>query len=143
MRLNTRDVSSLLKRGKRVRPVASSPLKVCIDARVLSRVASVIDVMCEINPAAAPVKKTGARIAVAVPKRLLKKAVDRNLVKRWFREAIRQHPARWVSADILLTLTAKIKVKDSHERALLKKQLSNLLASVEGLSSARKTRARN
>ena len=143
MRLNTHDVSSLLKRGKRVKPVVSNSLKVCVDARVLSRSAPMINAACEVQPSEAPKQKAGARIAIAVPKRLLKKAVDRNLVKRWFREALRLHAARLVSADMLLTLTANVKVKDSNEKAQLKRQISDLLASVEELSSSRKTRARN
>lgn len=143
MRLNTHDVADVLKRGKRVRPAVSNLIKVCVDARVLNRTVPVIDVTCEVNPPVTPAKKTGARIAVAVPKRLLKRAVERNLVKRWFREAFRQHPTSLVSVDILLTLTAKIKVKDLNEKAQLKQQLSDLLASVEVRSSPRKTRAHN
>ena len=143
MRLNSCDVSSLLRRGKRLRPVVASSIKACVDARVLNRSASVIDLERELEPAKVCLPKKGARIAIAVPKRLLKKAVDRNLVKRWFREALRLHSVRLVSADMLLTLIAKVKVQDAHEKVQIKQQINDLLASIEALPSPGKTCARN
>jgi ribonuclease P protein component len=141
MRLNTRDVTNVLKRGKRVRPVVSASAKAVIDARVLG--GSDAGVVREGESRAKLAPKSGARIAIAVPKRLLKKAVERNLVKRWIREALRQHGARLVTADMLLTLTAKVNLKDASEKVRLKQQISDLFVRVEALSSTRKIQAHN
>jgi ribonuclease P protein component len=141
MRLTTRDVTSVLKRGKRVRPLVSAPAKAVIDARVLGGLGA--GAMREGESPEKPGPKSGARIAVAVPKRLLKKAVERNLVKRWIREALRQHDARLVAADMLLTLTAKVNLKVASEKAHLKKQIGDLFVRVEALSSTRKNQAHN
>ena len=48
------------------------------------------------------------RIAVAVPKRLLKFAVDRNRVKRVIREQFRQHQIRACPVDVLVTLQRQV-----------------------------------
>jgi ribonuclease P protein component len=141
MRLNTRDVASVLKHGKRVRPMVSASTKAVVDVRVLG--SPDVGVVREAESLAKPAPKPGARIAIAVPKRLLKKAVERNLVKRWIREALRQHGARLVAADMLLTLTAKVNLKDASEKAHLKQQISDLFVRVEALSSTRKSQAHN
>jgi ribonuclease P protein component len=71
-----------------------------------------------------------ARIAVAVPKRLLKRSVDRNRVKRWMREAFRQHNARdWVG-DVLLTLSSKPKLREPIAQAEIQRQLIALVAQI-------------
>ena len=44
------------------------------------------------------------RIAISVPKRILKFAVDRNLVKRAIREEFRQNAVRLLPVDLLVTL---------------------------------------
>lgn len=49
-----------------------------------------------------------ARIAISVPKRLLRFAVDRNRFKRWVREAFRHHEIRMLPVDMLISLTEKI-----------------------------------
>lgn len=51
------------------------------------------------------------RIAIAVPKRILKSAVDRNYVKRVIREQFRRGGFRALSVDILVTLRNRIGVK--------------------------------
>ena len=48
------------------------------------------------------------RIAIAVPKRILKSAVDRNRVKRVIREEFRLHDVRQLPIDMLVTLRAQI-----------------------------------
>lgn len=47
------------------------------------------------------------RIAIAVPKRILKFAVDRNKVKRLIREEFRQHQVRTSPLDVLVTLRSQ------------------------------------
>jgi ribonuclease P protein component len=158
MRLNTHDVANVLKRGKRVRSQPSSHSdqtasiksseKLCIEARVITRPQKALSPDVE---ACNRVKSreesreelSGARLAIAVPKRLLKKAVERNLVKRWMREALRQHAARKISIDVLLTLTAKINLKIAGERVRVKQQINDLLATVDDLSTKRKLPTRN
>jgi ribonuclease P protein component len=146
MRLNTLDVSNVLKRGKRVRSHPSTVsdqaafIKPCIEARVITRVQEGVSPGLEICNHAVP---SGARLAVAVPKRLLKKAVERNLVKRWIREALRQHTARKISMDVLLTLTAKVNFKLAGEKARVRQQINDLLLTIDDLSIKRKLQTRN
>ncbi|MBC7622192.1 MAG: ribonuclease P protein component [Aeromicrobium sp.] len=47
-----------------------------------------------------------ARIALAVPKRQLKRAVDRNRAKRILREIFRQHAIRSTPLEMLVTISA-------------------------------------
>lgn len=76
------------------------------------------------------------RIAIAVPKRVLKRAVDRNKVKRMIREQFRQHGARKLPVDILFTLQsqltgrADIRNTDKHARRQLREVLKQLLGDV-------------
>ena len=53
------------------------------------------------------------RIAIAVPKRILKRAVDRNRIKRAIREAFRHHDVRVANVDLLITLRSKIQAAAS------------------------------
>jgi ribonuclease P protein component len=48
------------------------------------------------------------RIAIAVPKRILKSAADRNYVKRVIREQFRRSGFRALSVDVLVTLQSRI-----------------------------------
>ena len=65
------------------------------------------------------------RIAIAVPKRILKRAIDRNSVKRVIREEFRQHALRAVSVDMLVTLRSVVGVRPG-ERAMGKHQRQQL-----------------
>jgi ribonuclease P protein component len=77
--------------------------------------ASVADLVLN-SRCAAPVAQTtrrgalSARIALSVPKRQLKRAVDRNRAKRILRETFRQHALRSVPLDVLVTVTSVPKV---------------------------------
>lgn len=92
-RLDEFAVNALLKNGRRV---SSSPPQ--ISARFLCRMTG-----------------DGARLAIAVPKRILKRAVDRNYVKRLVREGFRQHALRTEPVDVLMSLqTTPTLDKDSN-----------------------------
>ena len=76
------------------------------------------------------------RIAIAVPKRIQKRAVDRNKVKRVIREQFRQHGARRLPVDILFTLQSQLTGRadigntDKQARDRLREALKQLLADV-------------
>jgi ribonuclease P protein component len=76
----------------------------------------------------------GAKLAVAAPKKRLKRAVDRNLVKRISREALRQHDVRAEPIDVLLILTA------SAPRLRGKSARQSVRATVDGLLSRLQSR---
>ena len=52
------------------------------------------------------------RIAIAVPKRILKTAVARNRVKRTIREGFRRHAVRTLPVDMLVTFESKARAGD-------------------------------
>ena len=56
------------------------------------------------------------RIAIAIPKRMLKFAVDRNRVKRVIREQFRQHQVRACPVDVLVTLQRQMTTKKKQPR---------------------------
>ena len=74
------------------------------------------------------------RIAIAVPKRIVKFSVDRNQVKRLIREQFRQHPARTLPVDLLVTFQRRLPAKQGRIRAtkILRKQLRHTLAQLFG-----------
>ena len=138
MRMNTFEVADVLKSGRRSRVktmvqvnasaetnAKPAPFKPIIEARTLERINTVMPIV--------PVKyrvasgQIGVRLAAAVPKRLLKKSVDRNRVKRWMREAVRQNVCRVARADLLLTLTAKFNLKNPDDRGRVKQELAQLI----------------
>ncbi len=160
MRLNTYEVANVLKRGKRVRagnvPQTAGAARVIIakpgvDAKVFARIPSGGQIesraaepsmlaFSQHHPRQHRPRQNGARLAIAVPKRVLKKSVDRNLVKRWMREALRQHHGRAACVDLLLTLTAKFNLKKRDDRLRVKAEIQQQLslALVVGTSSTLK-----
>ncbi|MCY7388299.1 MAG: ribonuclease P protein component [Burkholderiales bacterium] len=64
-----------------------------------------------------------ARMAVAVPKRILKLAVDRNRVKRLIREEFRQSKVRAIPADLLVTLRSAVTVGPKGRKVLKQQRL--------------------
>jgi ribonuclease P protein component len=74
--------------------------------------------------------RTGAsRFGVALTKRLVPDAVDRNRVKRIAREAFRRHPCKAAGLDCVLTLREKVA---SFEDAVLVAEFASLLDRVAG-----------
>jgi ribonuclease P protein component len=67
----------------------------------------------------------GARLGLIVARRLLKRAVDRNLVKRVAREAFRSAHQQLPSEDLVLRLAGSI---TDFDRRALRNELDGLLA---------------
>ena len=130
-RLNSHEVGRVLREGSRVSARNLSVGKPGVEARVWSRRTTT---GTPSTPSAQEDKKnratsvTPARFAVAVPKRLLKRAVDRNRVKRIMREVFRGHDARDQPMDVLLTLTTKLEIRAHSARHTLRQQLSEMIA---------------
>ena len=159
MRMKSYDVANVLKRGKKaravnpshaaggVKPIIVKPsveAKVFVRAHVESIIGCPTDKPSIIASSQHCPRHEGARLAVAVPKRLLKKSVDRNLVKRWMREALRQHGNRAAGVDLLLTLTAKFTPKERDDRLRIKaeiqQQISLALMAADGSTIPKNTR---
>jgi RNase P protein component len=121
-RLQSIDVKRVLETGRRFSLRAGKPGDGSADPPMMVSARSVGRVSFEGDGY--------ARIAVAVPKRLLKRSVDRNRVKRWMREAFRQHEARDRVGDVLLTLSSKPKMREPTARAEIRLQLSALIAQI-------------
>ena len=147
MRMNTFEVADVLKLGKRSRVkittpgdvnarinAKSLPPKAVVEARTLVRNNAVMSTAL-VKHRVAP-EHIGVRLAAAVPKRLLKKSVDRNLVKRWIKESVRQHPHRFARTDLLLTLTAKFNPKNQDDRVRVRQELSVLITDALSLVRA-------
>ena len=81
--------------------------------------------------------KSHARLGMAVPKRQLKRAVDRNRIKRLIRESFRKHQAQLQGLDVVVLVRHGIVKLDNETvfRALdkhwdlLSKKCANLLSS--------------
>lgn len=78
--------------------------------------------------------RSGGRIAIAVSKRLLKRAIDRNIVKRVIREEFRQNALRTLPVDLLVTLRATASVR-SGEHPMGKRQRRQLQSTLRQLFS--------
>lgn len=66
-----------------------------------------------------PTEESGS-VGLSIAKKLLKRATDRNLVKRIFREAYRARAAEFKQADILMMLMQKPDLKGAQSRAQLR-----------------------
>jgi ribonuclease P protein component len=65
---------------------------------------------------ARPNNRGHARLGLAVPKRVLKRATDRARVKRLIRESFRHHRSELPAVDVVVTL--KTQPRDVHDPAL-------------------------
>jgi ribonuclease P protein component len=118
-RLGTNAVGDVLRFGRRLQAAVSGGTST---GRILSIKA--------INRAGEP-QGAHARLAIAVPKRLMKSAVDRNRVKRWAREAFRQHALKLQPVDLLVTLGSKVDLTVVAQREQLRYALVNTLDAVQ------------
>jgi RNase P protein component len=123
-RLQSIDVKRVLEAGRRFSLRAGKPGDSSVEPPMMVSARSVRRVSVEGEG------DGHARIAVAVPKRLLKRSVDRNRVKRWMREAFRQHEARERVGDVLLTLSSKPTLREPKTRAEIRRQLNALIAQI-------------
>lgn len=103
MRLTSPEVKNLLLRGQRQSVGAQ---RITFMARTLPQEMIKHD-------------QNMAKLAVAVPKRLLKRAVDRNRAKRVLREAFRLHGIRATPLSTLITLTSSPKSGQLSRRNLM------------------------
>ncbi len=105
MRLTSNEVKGLLARGRRetVRLTGAALMSRTLDKNnAVATAAGESDMSALSNLSL-------SRIALSVPKRLLKRAVDRNRVKRVLRESFRQHNVRTSGLDFLLTVVTSPK----------------------------------
>ncbi len=112
MRLTSVGVKQLLARGKRetaglAGTTFSSRTLVRADMAAASQVA----------PPIAEAPAGVSRIALSIPKRLLKRSVDRNRAKRVLRESFRLHAIREAGIDTLITLSNTPKPAAANRRA--------------------------
>ncbi len=94
MRLASAEVKRLLAHGQ------------CTGASVDDIVFSSRTLICDPTLGATQATQPTSRLALAVAKRHLSRAVDRNRVKRILREAFRHHEIRDTGVDVLVTLGA-------------------------------------
>ena len=71
------------------------------------------------GPEEATDKTNGARLGIVVPKKILRSAVHRNLVKRIVREAFRARAVRLAPTDVVVRLTGKPRAPDGIRTLLI------------------------
>lgn len=120
MRLQQYGVGMVLKEGRSVR--ANGTTRAFISIKLLSRAAEGRAFL----PGGA-VNLSHARMAISVPKRLLKLAVDRNRFKRWVREAFRHHEIRVLPVDLLVSLTQRVEVANGSPNGLTQEAIKDAL----------------
>ena len=119
LRLNKKAVTNLLKHGKKIRIRGYAQPDFTQTTSVSTKFSLKFFVsQLRTNIERATHNQSPSRIAISVPKRLLKTAVSRNAVKRWIRESFRQHAIRWGGADILITLEKKLDCKTQRQEVL-------------------------
>lgn len=154
LRLNQEAVAAVIKLGKRIR--VSLPAKPgsqhnrramfnlkLLNAQLLPKAPLGVDVTNSISASKPQANRQSAsRIAVAVPKRLLKSAVLRNKIKRWIRESFRPHAVRTVGIDMLITLEQQLdpKAQAKEARAELQQLFSDAMRQATQLSATHETR---
>ena len=101
MRLASAEVKRLLAHGRRSNAAVEG---IVLASRTLARQSGAGDNNRPAIGGTLGDHAGSARVALAVPKRQLKRSVDSNRVKRILRETFRQHQVRDADIDILVTL---------------------------------------
>ena len=95
------------------------------------------------NPLKVVVKdnqQTHPRLGIVVPKRRVKRAVDRNAIRRWIRESFRRQQAQLGAVDVLVSVNASIANKEGEAtQKTLKRVLDEAWTRLRRLSSTAAT----
>ncbi len=127
-RLDARGVEAVLESGIRLRGKAGTPWLVRLlaasggNGRSGADGKSATGVTTTTDYAANP-----ARLAISVPKRLVKSSVSRNYLKRQAREAFRQHRVRLLPLDMLVSVVTSCPDESRAARAANRAALVSLL----------------
>lgn len=79
---------------------------------------------------------SGARLAISVPKRLLRLAVERNRIKRLVRDAFRLDRIASQPLDLLVVYRSKVSPRSASMRDTLRADLGSLFAKVASRNAA-------
>lgn len=121
-RLNQRGVQAVLRDGRRLKNAR-------FDIKLLDVPAdSAVSVVTE------------GRLAIAVAKHQLKKAVSRNQIKRLVRESFRQHAIATYACDLLVTYKAR---SDAHLAPVRRELRFELVALFDSAIAAKPNRVRD
>ncbi|HEY6896267.1 MAG TPA: ribonuclease P protein component [Rhodocyclaceae bacterium] len=74
-----------------------------------------------------PAEITGPRLGLVVPKRLVRRSVDRNLIRRVAREVFRIRRSAMPGFDLVLRVARKLPVAREEVRPLLRQDFTALL----------------